>query len=184
MKFIILTAALLSTFTSSTSEAQTLKNKILGAIESQESSSSLGEMLKDKSIESVEKSTELLISATQDLAVIKDQLTTLGFTISTVRMQMLPPSGTIRLVSFKQSVLESSKIDINEDANLLQRAVLTAAYKSKLIQSNLGLGVIYLDIKISRSPSIKMTFKEKIDDNKNDSLYFGDLDLACNEALQ
>ncbi len=131
----------------------------------------------------LEKATEQLMLFSKQIAEISPQLEEMGFSISTLRMQMLPPKGLLRLTS--EFVPDEDELypKIASDASILEKAIIMSAIKAKQIQNLLELSQVVMDIEIDINPSIRISYRKSRDEFRGGDSRFSDIDLVCGQAL-
>jgi hypothetical protein len=123
---------------------------------------------------------------TQQVADTLPMLEEMGYEVSTFRVQWgLPPKAKLRL---------RSKVGTNPDkvaaiaakatGGTLMTALISSAATAKRIQSSMKLGTAILDVDFALPPRVKMSFLSGKPDRKDAvERDVEDLDLACGQAL-
>jgi hypothetical protein len=135
----------------------------------------------------VEMSTTKITEYTEEVSKILPVLDKLGFSVSTFRMEIIPPSGNLRLVSrTAPTTLTTAEMKslIGEYKGTLQRVILATAISAKAIQKMMELEVAVMDIKVGYGADIKVSYLKSIPTKEDGAATaFDDIDLLCGKAM-
>lgn len=131
----------------------------------------------------VEKAADKISEFSAEIASTTPLLKTIGFELSTFRVQVLPPVGKFRLISTSWDTGDRNGVAIPSDASTLVNAILTSANTAKSIQRMMKLSVVVMDVEIGLTPTIKLSYLKDADADDGIAVRFQDLDLVCGQAF-
>ncbi len=117
------------------------------------------------------------------IADLTPTLEALGFQMSTFRVQLLPPTGKLRLISSRKADLEVDTVSAPELETLFSKSLFYAAKTAKRIQNSMDLEMVIMDVTVGLNPTIKLSYLDEADLNAASSTPFQDIDLLCGQAL-
>jgi hypothetical protein len=115
-----------------------------------------------------------------EIASATPELEKLGFQVETFKLQMLPPTGKLRLVSRSDDGLAVASLEIPPDASLLVRTILMSATAAKSIQKILKLELVIMDVDVGSSNTINLSYLKKEGDTAI-AMKLVDLAAGCSE---
>ncbi len=94
-----------------------------------------------------------------EVETAQPMLLRLGFEIETIKMELPPPSGKLRLTS-RLSTPESQfgAADIPGESSLLVKSIVRTAILAKSVQDLLKLELVVIDVKMGTSPTIDVSY--------------------------